>query len=242
MPSTERAASQSKNTSPAPRSFAAFLIWSKDILSESLSHWVGSTPLALSTLATASGKVMQPAFSSQPLSVPFLIASYKGSMPGTVAPLMCGWSMGSMLESIMVAASASVRATNTKGELRVGLEADRDEALDVLPCGDKDLATHVATLFGPWLLVLNVNACGTILDEHLGKLHCRCETSMAGVGVGNDRVEVVDSRLFGPLIRRHSAPGLKLLPIVEELRPEELIHLVWHRVIRVVRDIWTWLV
>eukprot|EP00438_Fugacium_kawagutii_P001066 Skav236089 [mRNA] locus=scaffold1166:84223:86595:- [translate_table: standard] len=62
-----------------PMPAAALRIWSKDILRASWSHLAGSCPFAFKALATASGKVMHPARSSQSLSVPFLMASYKGS-------------------------------------------------------------------------------------------------------------------------------------------------------------------
>mmetsp|Transcript_5990 Transcript_5990/g.18925 ORF Transcript_5990/g.18925 Transcript_5990/m.18925 type:complete len:382 (-) Transcript_5990:203-1348(-) len=49
----------------------------------------------------------------------------------------------------------------------VRLQADRDQTLRVLPSGHQDLATHVSALLGARLLVLDVDARGAVLDEHL---------------------------------------------------------------------------
>mmetsp|Transcript_127608 Transcript_127608/g.397428 ORF Transcript_127608/g.397428 Transcript_127608/m.397428 type:complete len:339 (-) Transcript_127608:478-1494(-) len=124
----------------------------------------------------------------------------------------------------------------------VGLEAASDEPLDVLPSGDQDLAAHVAALLGPGLLVLNVDAGRTVLNEHLGELHRGGEPTVAGVGVRNDGIEVVHNRCLCTLVRAHAAALLILLPVVEELCPEKLIHLVGDRVVRVVRHVGSGLV
>mmetsp|Transcript_35334 Transcript_35334/g.80253 ORF Transcript_35334/g.80253 Transcript_35334/m.80253 type:complete len:443 (-) Transcript_35334:520-1848(-) len=140
--------------------------------------------------------------------------------------------------------SLGVRASN-KDQARVEdvrLQPACDEALDVLPRGDEDLAAHVAALLGARLLVLDVDASRTRLDEHLRQLHDSGESAMAGVGIGDDGVEEVHHRGRGPLLGRPAAALLVLLPVVELLRPEELVHLVRHRVVRVVGHVRPWLV
>ena len=61
--------------------------------------------------------------------------------------------------------SLGVRARH-EHELRVedvGLEADSDEAPDVLPSGDQDLANHVAALPRARLPALDLDAAGTTM-------------------------------------------------------------------------------
>mmetsp|Transcript_40457 Transcript_40457/g.104674 ORF Transcript_40457/g.104674 Transcript_40457/m.104674 type:complete len:452 (-) Transcript_40457:157-1512(-) len=123
------------------------------------------------------------------------------------------------------------------GVAHVGLQADGDEALRVLPSGDKDLAAHVAALLGARLLVLDVDAAGAVLDEHLRELHGGGDAAVAGVRVGDDRIEVVHDGGLGPVLRGQAAALLVLLAVVEELGAEELVHLVGHRVVGVVRDV-----
>mmetsp|Transcript_42402 Transcript_42402/g.64170 ORF Transcript_42402/g.64170 Transcript_42402/m.64170 type:complete len:513 (+) Transcript_42402:271-1809(+) len=119
----------------------------------------------------------------------------------------------------------------------VGLQTDGDEALAVLPSGHQNLAAHVAALLGAWFLILDVDAGGTIFDEHFCEFHCRGKTSVASVGVGNDRVEVVDRLGLGPHLGGHAASLLILLPVMEELGSEKLVHLVGNSVVRVVGDV-----
>mmetsp|Transcript_92592 Transcript_92592/g.267362 ORF Transcript_92592/g.267362 Transcript_92592/m.267362 type:complete len:270 (+) Transcript_92592:1077-1886(+) len=119
----------------------------------------------------------------------------------------------------------------------VRLQPDRDEALAMLPCGNEDLAAHMAALLRAWFLVLDVDAGRTVLDEHLGQLHRRREAAMACVRIGDDRVHVVHRRLLRALLRAHPPPLLVLLAVMEELRTEELVYLVGHGVVRIVSHI-----
>mmetsp|Transcript_119792 Transcript_119792/g.350263 ORF Transcript_119792/g.350263 Transcript_119792/m.350263 type:complete len:215 (-) Transcript_119792:69-713(-) len=112
----------------------------------------------------------------------------------------------------------------------------------MLPSGNQDLTPHVAALLGPRLLVLDVDASRAILNEHLGELHGGRKPAVASVGVGNDGIEVVNDFGLGALLWRHAAALLVLLPVVEELRAEELVHLVWHRVVGVVSHVRPWLI
>mmetsp|Transcript_39633 Transcript_39633/g.89088 ORF Transcript_39633/g.89088 Transcript_39633/m.89088 type:complete len:206 (+) Transcript_39633:1106-1723(+) len=130
--------------------------------------------------------------------------------------------------------SISARHNDERRVEHIGLQTASDEALDVLPSGHQDLAAHVAALFGARLLVLDVDSRGTVLHKHLGELHRRCKSSVAGVRIRDDGVEVVHNGSLGALLGRHAAALFVLLPIVEELRLEELINLVRHRVVGVV--------
>ena len=57
---------------------------------------------------------------------------------------------------------------------------------------NQDLASHVSTLFGAGGLVLNVNTSGALLDEHLCELHDSGKTTMSGIGISDNRAEIVD--------------------------------------------------
>mmetsp|Transcript_39874 Transcript_39874/g.120412 ORF Transcript_39874/g.120412 Transcript_39874/m.120412 type:complete len:578 (-) Transcript_39874:13-1746(-) len=119
----------------------------------------------------------------------------------------------------------------------VGLQADGDKPLGVLPRGHQDLAAHVPALLRARLLVLDVDARRAVLDEHLRQLHRRRQAAVARVGIGDDRVQIIHARRLGALVGGHAAALLVLLAVVEQLRPEELVHLVRHRVVRVVRHV-----
>merc|ERR1719253_1420669 len=82
----------------------------------------------------------------------------------------------------------------------IRLQAERDETLSVLSCGDKNFASHVTTFFRTWLLVFNVDASSAILDEHLAQLHCCSDTTMASVCISNDGVQIIDRQSFGTLL------------------------------------------
>mmetsp|Transcript_26251 Transcript_26251/g.54062 ORF Transcript_26251/g.54062 Transcript_26251/m.54062 type:complete len:256 (-) Transcript_26251:151-918(-) len=133
--------------------------------------------------------------------------------------------------------SISARHNDERRVEHIGLQTASDEALDVLPSGHQDLAAHVAALFGARLLVLDVDSRGTVLHKHLGELHRRCKSSVAGVRIRDDGVEVVHNGSLGALLGRHAAALFVLLPVMEQLGLEELIHLVRHRVVRVVRNV-----
>ena len=70
-----------------------------------------------------------------------------------------------------------------------------------------------------------MDARSTVLNEHLGELHRGSEAAVPGVCISNDRVQVVHNRRLGTVRRRHATSLLVLLAVVEELSPEELVHL-----------------
>ena len=108
----------------------------------------------------------------------------------------------------------------------IGLSTDGNEAVDVLLDGNEDLAGHVAALLGTRGLVLNVNTGSTLLNEELGELHDGGKTTVTGIGIGNDRAEVV---VVGELLALLLGDGetlLTLLAVVEELSHEEMANLV----------------
>lgn len=110
------------------------------------------------------------------------------------------------------------------------LEADGDEAVDVLRDGNEDLSGHVSALLCPRRLVLDVDSGGTLLDEHLRELHDGGETSVSGVGIGDDGAEVVDVGGFGALGGGEVGASLALLAVVEKLGHEEVLDLAQFRV------------
>merc|ERR1719329_850449 len=71
----------------------------------------------------------------------------------------------------------------------VSLQPQRDQTLSVLSRGDQNLAAHVATFLGTWLLILDMDACSAILNEHFAQLHGRCDAAVTGVCIGNDWVQ-----------------------------------------------------
>mmetsp|Transcript_39897 Transcript_39897/g.93960 ORF Transcript_39897/g.93960 Transcript_39897/m.93960 type:complete len:217 (-) Transcript_39897:323-973(-) len=124
----------------------------------------------------------------------------------------------------------------------VSLHADRDQSRDVLCSRYQHLATHVTTLLRSWLLVFDVDAGSTVLDEHLGELHGSCEATVTGIRISDDGVEVVHRRVLCQLLRRHVLPVCELLAVMEELRSEQLVHLVGHGVVGIVTHIWSRLI
>lgn len=106
-----------------------------------------------------------------------------------------------------------------RGELThdIGLCADGNETVDVLADWDKDLAGHMAALLGTWSLVLNVDTGSTLLDEELGELHDGGQATVASVGIGNDRAEVVNVGDGSTLTLGGSQALLALLAVVEKL-------------------------
>ena len=108
----------------------------------------------------------------------------------------------------------------------IGLGTDGNQTVDVLADGHKHLTGHVATLLGTGGLVLNVDTGGTALDEQLGELHDGGQTTVTGIGIGNDGTEVVDVGDVGALALGGGDALLALLPVVEQLGHEQLVDLV----------------
>ena len=76
----------------------------------------------------------------------------------------------------------------------VVLEPNRNESIDVLLDRDEHFASHVAALLGARSLVLDMDTSCTSLNEELGQLHSGSETTMTGVGIGDDGSEVCHYR------------------------------------------------
>jgi hypothetical protein len=114
----------------------------------------------------------------------------------------------------------------------VGLGTDGNETVDVLGDGDEDLSGHVSTLLGTRSLVFNVNSGGSTLNEELGELKDGGQSSVSGVGIGNDGTEVVDVGLGGTLLNGGRETLLTLLAVVEKLGLEEVLDLVGDSVLR----------
>ncbi|KUI62650.1 hypothetical protein VP1G_11414 [Cytospora mali] len=108
----------------------------------------------------------------------------------------------------------------------VRLCPDSNQAVDVLTDGHEHLAGHVSALLGPGRLVLDVDAGSTLLDEQLGQLHDGRQATVASVTIGDDGAEVVDVGQARPLGLRCRQTLVPLLPVVEELRHEEVGYLV----------------
>lgn len=114
----------------------------------------------------------------------------------------------------------------------ISLSADRDKTVDVFTNRDQDLASHMAALLGTGGLVLDVNSGGTALDKEAGELEDGGDTTVTGVGIGDDRAEVVNVREGGALGFGGGKTVLALLAVVEELSLEEVLDLVGDRVLR----------
>mmetsp|Transcript_44348 Transcript_44348/g.105605 ORF Transcript_44348/g.105605 Transcript_44348/m.105605 type:complete len:297 (+) Transcript_44348:885-1775(+) len=119
----------------------------------------------------------------------------------------------------------------------IRLQTDGNQALNVLLSGDEDLAAHVAALLGARLLVLDVDPSSASLNEHLGQLHGGGKATVPRVCIRDDGVQVVHAGRLGTVRRAHAPALLVLLSVVEELGTEELVHLVGHGVVGVVRHV-----
>lgn len=90
------------------------------------------------------------------------------------------------------------------------------------------LSGHVTALLGPWGLVLDMNTSSTLLNEQLGQLHDRRQTTMSSIGICDNGSEVVNVGEFAALGFRFGGDALfPLLSVVEKLRHEEMSDLVW---------------
>ena len=107
---------------------------------------------------------------------------------------------------------------------------------------EEGATTYVTALLGSGHLVLNVDTSSALLDKELGELHDGGQATVAGVGVGDDRPEVVDVGGAGALLLGHARASLALLAVVEELSHEEVLNLERDRVVRVVCQVGTGLV
>jgi len=108
----------------------------------------------------------------------------------------------------------------------VRLQADGDEPLCALPRGDQDFAAHAPALLRANLLILDVDARGAALDEHLGVLHRGREAAGACVCIRDDGNQVVHGCFLGPGLRRHPSALFELLAVVENMRSESWSTLV----------------
>jgi hypothetical protein len=108
----------------------------------------------------------------------------------------------------------------------IGLGTDGNQTVDVLVDRDKHLAGHVAALFGTGGLVFNMNSSGAALNKKFCELHDSSQTSVAGVGIGNNGAEVVVVLDLIALLFRGRDALFPLFPVVEQLSEEELVDLV----------------
>ena len=90
----------------------------------------------------------------------------------------------------------------------------------MLADGHQDLASHVTALFRAGGLILNVNTGSTTLNEELGELHNGGQTTVTGVGISDDRGEIVDIGEFGALLLGAAQALLALFSVVEKLSHE----------------------
>ena len=95
--------------------------------------------------------------------------------------------------------------------------------------GTSTLPAMCPPLLGARRLVLDVDAGGALLDEHLGQLHDGRDAAVARVGVGDDRPQEVRVGQVRALGLGHAEALLALLAVVEELREPEVLHFVRHR-------------
>ena len=112
---------------------------------------------------------------------------------GVRSPVMNSASRSSASLVISVAASASVRATSERRHAEhVGRESCGEQRADELAGRDEHLAAEMAALLLRRELILEVDACGARLDHPLHQLERVQRAAEAGLGVGDDREQVVD--------------------------------------------------
>ncbi|KAH3666964.1 hypothetical protein OGAPHI_003414 [Ogataea philodendri] len=140
--------------------------------------------------------------------------------------------------------SLGVGSGNTQkvGTKDISRSTDSNQSVDVFLDRNKHLTGHVSTLLGSSGLVLNVDSCGSVLNEHLGELHNGSGTSVSSISIGNDWSEKVNVWQFGTLLLGQRKSLVSLLSVVEKLGIEQVLHLVWNSVHRVVCKVWRWLV
>ena len=95
----------------------------------------------------------------------------------------------------------------------------------------------MTTLLDARLLVLDVDAAGTGIDEELHELHHGGYPAKAGVGVGDAGDQEVDLLGLVSLLAGQVGALIVLLAIVEELRGDQLLHLIRHGAHGVVREV-----
>mmetsp|Transcript_57836 Transcript_57836/g.124422 ORF Transcript_57836/g.124422 Transcript_57836/m.124422 type:complete len:527 (+) Transcript_57836:292-1872(+) len=133
--------------------------------------------------------------------------------------------------------SISTRNQNQRGVQDVRLQPARNQTLNVLATSHQHLTTHVATLLRSGFLILDVDAASAVLNEHLGQLHGGSQAAVSRVRISNDGVQVVHNGGLRAFLRSHASALLVLLAVVEQLGPKQLINLVRHGVVRVVRNV-----
>lgn len=74
-------------------------------------------------------------------------------------------------------------------------------------------------------LIFHVNSRRSTLDKHLGELHYRGETAMAGIGVRNDGAEKVDKGRLCTFFGGHVAACGALFAIMKKLGHEQVFDL-----------------
>ncbi|RUS17224.1 hypothetical protein BC937DRAFT_90251 [Endogone sp. FLAS-F59071] len=140
--------------------------------------------------------------------------------------------------------SFGVRAGNDEvlDTHNIELNAESDEAVDVLRDRDEHLTSHMTALLGASSLIFAVNARGAALDKHFGELHVGGDTTVARVGVGNDGTQVVNIGKLGALSLGGAEAGLSLLTVVKLLGHEQVLDFVGDGIHGVIGEIRTGLV
>lgn len=108
----------------------------------------------------------------------------------------------------------------------VRLGPDSDQSVDVLADGYKHFACHMSALLRSRCLILNVNTGGTLLNKQLCELHNGRKPTVSSVCIGDDRTEVVDIRSVRAIRFWCGESLFSLLPVVEQLGHEKVLHLV----------------
>ena len=111
----------------------------------------------------------------------------------------------------------------------VCLGTNGHQTVDVFADGYEDLASHVATLFGARGLIFYVDACCSLLDEHLRKLHDCRQSTMASVGISDHGPQVINVGNAAALRFGGRYAFLTLLPIMKQLGHEKMLNFVGNR-------------
>mmetsp|Transcript_9942 Transcript_9942/g.25728 ORF Transcript_9942/g.25728 Transcript_9942/m.25728 type:complete len:324 (+) Transcript_9942:827-1798(+) len=115
----------------------------------------------------------------------------------------------------------------------VRLQPRSHQSVRVLARRDEHLPAHVPALLRAVCLVLKVDAGGAALDHHLHQLHGRRDPAVARVTVRHDGREEVGACVDVAVAHRR-LPGA---PVVVLQRAEQLVDLVGHRVLGVIRKV-----
>jgi hypothetical protein len=129
----------------------------------------------------------------------------------------------------------SLSGTGSKGKYNehthdISLCSDSYQTIDVFTYWHQNLSCHMSTLLGSWCLIFNVYTSSSLFNEQLSELHDRCQSTMSGIRICNNRTEVVNVLKLGAIRFRLGHYSLfALFAVMEELCHEKMSDLIWDR-------------